>query len=643
MSEKEISPYNNFQNNIYIKNNNNSHVNNKTLLLHQDKQNDKNINLYNKFQKLKISDNNLFIYNQLKNKLSTMTNENTKLKDELISLRNKIINLESDKVCQKQNINELIQTNNDLLSLKNIISEKDQIIQSLKEQIISEHKKFNEEFRYRESKFDYELIQNKVQYESAKYKIENYLKIENYSDALYKQFLEMEETINNFNKIEELNMNRKKIEYMNKLNKFKKKMLDFLKNEINSKENFKEQLKLSNLVNDLHIKELIRDIEDLNNEVYDLLEEKQELKYKIFCLVNDINIYKKVIDTVCLKNNRLQNKLFKKSLSPTLINYKKFFKNKRNNKKKDSMDQNDIVPNPKIKQNNKLMKISNSLSLLFDKYNIKNSINPSIALKNKSLNNFYTPSISLNKFNSTTSFNSTKNIKINDNLCNSKNNKDLIDKHIELIQEKEKYKKYYEYYRDKYNIIKEKYNSIFKIYNEALEKIVKEDLKTENKDIFININDLINFNYDYDKMNAKEKYFILIKLIKHISPLICQREIENNKLCEEIFNVKEKYKLGKNNINSLSFSTEQNSFDISSKYRKEYKTKRIFTNLNENKSTSSLKIIDKKYKKYKNLLGNKKNKQKIFMEFKNYFNIEPISPLKSIPINHFYNGPFSDI
>ncbi len=643
MAEKEISPYNNFQNNIYIKNNNNSHINNKTLLLHQDKQNDKNINLYNKFQKLKISDNNLFIYNQLKNKLSTMTNENTKLKDELTSLRNKIINLESDKVCQKQNINELIQTNNDLLSLKNIISEKDQIIQSLKEQIISEHKKFNEEFRYRESKFDYELIQNKVQYESAKYKIENYLKIENYSDALYKQFLEMEETINNFNKIEELNMNRKKIEYMNKLNKFKKKMLDFLKNEINSKENFKEQLKLSNLVNDLHIKELIRDIEDLNNEVYDLLEEKQELKYKIFCLVNDINIYKKVIDTVCLKNNRLQNKLFKKSLSPTLINYKKFFKNKRKDKKKDFMDQNDLVPNPKIKQNNKLMKISNSLSLLFDKYNIKNSINPSIALKNKSLNNFYTPSISLNKFNSTSSFNSTKNIKINDNLCNIKNNKDLIDKYIELIQEKEKYKKYYEYYRDLYNIIKEKYNSIFKIYNEALEKIVKEDLKTENKDIFININDLINFNYHYDKMNAKEKYFILIKLIKHISPLICQREIENNKLCEEIFNVKEKYKLGKNNINSLSFSTEQNSFDISSKYRKEYKTKRIFTNLNENKSTSSLKIIDKKYKKYKNLLGNKKNKQKIFMEFKNYFNIEPISPLKSIPINHFYNGPFSDI
>ena len=223
MSKKEISSDNNFQNNIDIKNNNNSLVNNKTLLLHQDKQNDKNINLYNKFQKLKISDNNLFIYNQLKNKLSTMTNENTKLKEELISLRNKIINLESDKVCQKHNINDLIQTNNDLLSLKNIISEKDQIIQSLKEQIISEHKKFNEEFRYRESKFDYELIQNKVQYESAKYKIENYLKIENYSDALYKQLLEMEEIINNFNKIEELNMNRKKIEYMNKLNKFKKK------------------------------------------------------------------------------------------------------------------------------------------------------------------------------------------------------------------------------------------------------------------------------------------------------------------------------------------------------------------------------------------------------------------------------------
>jgi hypothetical protein len=169
----------------------------------------------------------------------------------------------------------------------------------------------------------------------------------------------MEEIINNFNKIEESNMNKRKIEYMNKLNKFKKKVLDFLKDEINCKKNFKEQLQLSNLVNNLHIKELIRDIEDLNNEVCDLLEEKQELKYKIFCLVNDIEIYRKVIDTVVLKNNNLQKKLFKKNISSPLINFKTFFSDKKNINI-NSKDNNEIIDS-KIKTNKKLIKLSNSL------------------------------------------------------------------------------------------------------------------------------------------------------------------------------------------------------------------------------------------------------------------------------------------
>jgi hypothetical protein len=66
-------------------------------------------------------------------------------------------------------------------------------------------------------------------------------------------------------------------------------------------------------------------------------------------------------------------------------------------------------------------------------------------------------------------------------------------------------------------------------------------------------------------------------------------------------------------------------------------------NLIENKSTGSLKIIDKKHKKLKDIIGKQKNKQKIFLEFKKYFNIKSVDPLKSIPINHFYNGPFGDI
>ena len=220
----------------------------------------------NQKENTQININNFF-YSKLKSKLSIITKENEHLKSEIEKLKSKILNLEADKICQKHNINDLLNTQTNLLSLKNLIAEKEKIIKELKEQILSNHQKFNNELRYRESKYDYELIQSKIQYDSAKYKIENYLKIENYSDALYKKVLEMEEIINNFNKIEENNMKRQKVEYMTKLNKFKKKMLNFLKDEINCKVNFKEQIKLNNLLNDLHIKELIRDIEELNNEV----------------------------------------------------------------------------------------------------------------------------------------------------------------------------------------------------------------------------------------------------------------------------------------------------------------------------------------------------------------------------------------
>ena len=617
-------------------------------LISKDKNSTKNLkndpNLIQSKEELSnnlIVNDNLFLYNQLKNKLNEITNENNNLKSEIKSLNNKIINLESDKIVQKHNINDLIQTQNNLLSLKLLIKEKDQTIESLKEEIISNQKKYNDELRYRESKFDYDLIQSKIQYDTAKYKIENYLKIENYSDALYKKLLQMEDIINNFNKIEENNMKRQKIEYMNKLNKFKKKMLDFLKYEMSCRNNFKEQMKLNNFVNDLHIQELIKDIEDLNNEVCELLEEKQELKYKIFCLVNDMQIYRKVIDTVILKNNRLEKKCIKKNISQPLMNFKNFFKDKKNIEiNKNSQDE---IIEPTIKTNKKLMKLSNSLSLLYEKHNNKKNIISPINKVNESINNFNNinnKNITLNQFNSTShnNFHKFKNLNTyNISTCS------LLEKQTELIQEKEKYKNYYIFFKDKYNFIKEKYTSIFKIYNEALEKIYNEEFSKENKDIFININDMKNFDFDFEKMNTNQKYFILIKLIKHIAPVICKKDLENKSFAMQVLNSKEKIMIdNNNNVKSVNFSTSQNSFDFSQQLSQRYKNYELFNNTNENNSISSLKIIDKKHKKLNNLFRNK-NKHKIFIEMKKNINIHKIPPLNSIPINDFYNGPFSSI
>lgn len=587
----------------------------------------------------------LFLHNQLKNKVSSLNKENSELKSKLLSLQDKVTNLESDKIIQNKTILKLNKSQNNILYLKQIISEKEEVIKKLEEQILSDHRKFQEEYRSREIKFDYDLIQSKIQYDSAKYKIENYLKVENYNDALYKKMIEMEEIIHNFNKIEEDNMNKKKIEYTNKLNKFKKKVIDFLREEVNTKEDFKERLRISNMTNNLHIQELVRDIENLNIEVIELLDEKQELKYKIFCLVNDIKIYRKVIDTVCLKNNHLQKKLFKKNMSSPMINFKKFFADKKpQNISIDNPNNNDIIC-PTVNINKKLTRLSNSLSSIFEKSKKISNIN----IKNESLNTFNSDNYSsLNKFNSTSYFNppkkQTKNI---NNIKEDKNKKlyILIDEQIELIKDKERYKKYYEFYKEKEYLMKEKYSSIFKIYNEALEKIYNEELPKDNQNIFININKLKNCNFDFTKMNAEEKYFMLIKLIKHISPLVLKEDIENNTFAEQVFNVKEKYAL-RNKTKSFNSSTEQNSFDISSKIKNKknvYNFEKNSSTLNEFNKTNNIKIGERRQRKFSNMFRNNKNKHKIFMELKYNFNVLPDTPLKSIPIKDFYNCPFSSI
>ena len=615
---KTINDKNNISNNLIIKDNNNQKSTNN-------------------IHKLKITEN-LFLYNQLKNKVSNLNKENTELKSKLLSLQDKVTNLESDKIIQNKTIL-------DILYLKQIISEKEEVIKKLEDQILTDHRKFNEEYRNREKKFDYELIQSKIQYDSAKYKIENYLKVENYNDALYKKMIEMEDIIHNFNKIEEDNMNKKKIEYTNKLNKFKKKVIDFLREEVNTKEDFKEQMRITNMTNNLHIQELVRDIENLNYEVIELLDEKQELKYKIFCLVNDIKIYRKVIDTVCLKNNHLKKKLFKKNMSSPMINFKKFFADKKTpNINLDNSNNKDIIC-PTVKINKKLTKLSNSLSSIFE----KSKLTPNINIKNESLNTFNSDNYSsLNKFNSTSYFNPPQ--KDLTNINNIKENKNkklyiLIDEQIELIKEKERYKKFFEFYKEKVYLMKEKYSSLFKIYNEALQKIYNEELPKDNQSIFININKLKDGNFDFTKMNSEEKYFILIKLIKHISPLVLKEDIENNSFAEQVFNVKEKYAL-RNNTKSLNSSTEQNSFDISSKIKNKKnvnKFEKTNSTLNEFNKTNNIKIGDRKHRKFSNLFRNNKNKHKIFMELKYNFNILPDTPLKSIPIKDFYNGPFSSI
>ena len=75
-------------------------------------------------------------------------------------------------------------------------------------------------------------------------------------------------------------------------------------------------------------------------------------------------------------------------------------------------------------------------------------------------------------------------------------------------------------------MFQEKYKGIIKLFNDALEEILKDDEIKKRKNIYININELKNGNFE--KFTKEEKYHILVLLINNLLPLIQINENETN-------------------------------------------------------------------------------------------------------------------
>ena len=495
-----------------------------------------------------ILNNDLFIFQKLKNKTSNLESKIKELRQEIYKLK------ESNNylITENQNLSTLMKTYKSkeqlyLLTEENLKKLKEEY-ESLKSLLLDERNKYQFELRLKDSIYDHDVTQTNMRTESIKHQIDIFSSIKKLNDILYIKNNELKNNLDMIKEEEKTKLEEMEIKYNKKIDNYKKKMLEFLKK--NEEERFKmgTQTELNNKLNILHIQELINELEIQGVEVEDLLKERQELKMKIMELNNDLYIYQEVIDTMTKKNHKFQNKL--KKISNNIKEFsltEKRFSTKYQNK----LYKNQILTEPNEKSINimtlknlgKARNLSsndkNILKLVDNKYNSQELSKNSFS----SFNNRIKLVLPKNKMN---------NNKINESNDKNKDNKDL------LLKEREKYKDLYEFYKDKFELIKNKYTNIFNMYNEALQKIYNEEINKKNKEhINININDFKEFKFE--NMTSEQKYAILIKLINNIAPLIYKKDLDNL-FMQNISKVKEKYNFsGLNAMNSFNFSSQNNT------------------------------------------------------------------------------------
>ena len=524
-----------------------------------------------------ILNNDLFIFQKLKNKTSDLESELTELRQEIYQLKETNNHL----ITENQNLSSIIKTYKSKETLFLITQENlkklGEDYESLKSSLLDERNKFQFELRLKESIYDHDVVQANMRSESLKHQIDIFSNIKKLNDILYIKNDELKKNLDSIKDEEKVKMEEMEIKYNKKIDNYKKKMLEFLKRNEEERYKMGTQTELNNKLNVLHIQELINELEIQGVEVEDLLKERQELKMKIMELNHDLYIYQEVIDTMTKKNHNFQNKL--KKISNNIKEFK-LSENKKSTKYLNKIYNNQALTEPNEKSLNimalknigKTRNLSSNdkgiLKLCENKYNSQDISKNSLSLFNKRIK----LACPKNKMNN--------NNKRNENIDSIKDNKDR------LFKEKEKYKDLYEFYKDKFESIKNKYTRIFNMYAEVLEKIYNEDIVKNNKDnISININDFKEFKFE--NMTSEQKYAILIKLINNIAPLVYRKDIENNLLVQNISKVKEKYNFNNlNPMNSVIFSS-QNSTKVPSGTIGFINLKKKNTNFNDSFRTST--------------------------------------------------------
>ena len=421
------------------------------------------------------------------------------------------------------------------------LDQKDKKILELQTDIINlklEHEKYKNK-----KELEYENDVNAVKnfYDTNIIKNDTAQIVEEANKQFYQQILKLENIINNFKEEQKKLEEKKEMEFERRMSKMKKKMLDYIKEGQKSKQYLsKEQLKLNDKLSIINKNTLLNELGFQSMQLEDLLKQRAQLDSIINKMRADLEIHKKVEIILTEKNKEYTNMI--KVLSTKIESKGKVNEINKN------VDAKEIIKkeikkkfkNYKlVKPNSKFIRINNHNSfqniekgdskLKIDIYNLKNNINE----ENKT------------KTFGKTSIGFTNKMKLDNNNINE--NQDLVILRKELIgkiKECDDYKSKYEYYKTKLDSLNKKYGNLMQLFEVALINVYKDKNMKNIKNIFINLEDFKQCNFE--TLSSEQKYSIIILIIKYLIPLINPNNLPG------------KFKSLFSNIEDVTFINEKN-------------------------------------------------------------------------------------
>ena len=456
--------------------------------------------------------------------------------------------------------------------------------------------------------------------------------VEEANKQFYQQILKLEKIIIDFKEEQKKLDQKKEIEFERRMSKMKKKMLDYIKEGQKSKQYLsKEQLRLNDKLSVISKNTLLNELGFQSMQLEDLLKQRAQLDSIISKMRADLEIHKKVEKILTEKNKEYTNMI--KVLSTKIeskgkvdeinksLDIKEIIKNEVNNKFKNYKY---IKPNAKFIRINKHNSFQNmekgNSKLINEPYNLKNNINEEI--KTKKLGR------------ASTGF--SNKMKLDNNNINE--NQDLIILRKELIgkiKECEDYKSKYEYYKTKLDSLNKKYGNIMQLFEGALVKVYRDKNMKNIKNIFINLEDFKQCNFE--TLSPEQKYSIIILIIKYLIPLINPNNLPGKfkslfSNIEDVTFINEKsekgnYMLSNSSNLSYNFKERSNQYNVvkarikssssdfgktqiffDNKYHNQINNNFSNTNIfNDNPLTRNKKPTTKSFLKFLSKQGNKKN------------------------------------
>ena len=496
---------------------------------------------------------------------------------------------------------EVIQKNKKILELENDII-------NLK----IEHEKYKNK---KEMEYENDVNAVKNLYDTNLLKNNNAQIVADANKEFYQQILKLENVINTFKEEQKKIDAKKELEFERRMSKMKKKMLDYIKDGQKSKQYLsQEQIKLNDKLSVINKNTLLNELGFQSLQLEDLLKQREQLDSIITSMKSDLEVHKKVESILVEKNKEYTNMI--KVLSTKIES--KGNNNKELGEKENIKKENDInYKHLKLKkQNSDFLRINNmnNYRILEKKENndnnqIKKNINEEIKVKN---------------FGRTFMGFSNK-MKID----NINQNQDLVFLRKELIKkikECEDYKSKYEYYKTKLDTINNKYANIMKLFEEVLVNIYEDKNMKYIKNIFINLEDFKQCNFE--TLSSEQKYSIIILIIKYLIPLINPNNLpgkfkslfsgiedvsfingnteKGNYLLSSTSNLSSNYKersirhnVVKSRIKSSSSDFGKTQLFFDKKYQKQVNEMQSITNIfNENPLTRNIKPRSKRFLKY---------------------------------------------